>query len=149
MVDGGAGATEQTADLELVRVCVAPEGCFGVLCIDGVPVGPVSLERTYPLVENLPRGAQFVKIPPGRYRCVRTTFHRGGYESFEITGVVGHSRLVFHIANEEGELDGCVGVGLRFSPYGPGILDSRRGFELFMSLVHGRPFFDLVVRVVA
>jgi hypothetical protein len=73
-------------------------------------------------------------------------FNRGGYESFEIIGVVGHDDLKFHIANEELDVDGCIGIGLRYSPYKPGILDSRRGFDLFMSLVHGRPFFDLVVR---
>jgi hypothetical protein len=73
-------------------------------------------------------------------------YHRGGYESFEITGVVGHSRLLFHILNREIESEGCVGVGLKFSPFEPAILESRRGFELFMSLVHGQPSFDLNVR---
>lgn len=148
-MDGAAGSgTERPADIELVRVCVAPEGAFSVLLIDGVPAGPVCLERTYPLVENRPRGPQFVKIPAGRYRCVRTTFHRGGYPSYEVSGVLGHSRLLFHVANDEADLDGCIGVGMRFGLLRgiPAVLDSREGFSEFLRLTRGRESFELLVR---
>jgi hypothetical protein len=127
---------------------VAPDGCFGVLLIDGIPAGPVTLERTYPLAESRPGGPQFVKIPAGRYRCERTTFFRGGYESYEVTGVVGHSRLLFHQGNDEGDTEGCILVGSRFGWLGsrPAVLDSRNGFSEFMRLAHGRSGFDLLVR---
>ena len=131
-------------DLELVRVSIQPEGCFGVLLVAGLPAGPVTLERTYPLTASAPRGPQLVKIPPGRYRCARSYFHRGGYDSYEVTGVIGHDQLLFHIANEELDLDGCIGVGQRFSRFA--IRESRLGFAQFMQLMGGRQSFDLLVR---
>ena len=148
MVDGGAGSASERADLELVRVAVAPDGCFGVLLIDGIPAGPVSLERTYPLAESAPRGPQFVKIPAGRYRCRRTIYQRGGYDTFEVTGVLGHSRLLWHAGNVEGDSEGCILVGQRFGWFGsrPAVLDSRLGFAEFMRLTHGRSGFDLLIR---
>lgn len=146
-LDGSAGSgSEREPDLELVRVAVHPSGAFGVLLIDGRPCGPVTLERTYPVDPIKPLGAQYVKIPAGRYRCVRTMYHKGGHESFEVLGVVGHSDLKFHRLNEEMESDGCIGVGMRFSALGPKIEDSRRGFDVFMSLMHGRQSFDLLVK---
>ena len=123
---------------------VAPEGCFGVLLVAGLPAGPVTLERTYPLSDSAPRGPQFVKIPPGRYHCVRTHFIRGNYSTFEVTGVTGHSRLLFHVANEESDVDGCIGVGQRFSRFA--LRESRLGFAEFMQLMGGRQSFELVVR---
>lgn len=148
MVDGGAGSASERADIELVRVAIAPEGCFGVLLIDGVPAGPVTIERTYPLVESRPRGPQFVKIPSGRYRCVRTMYHRGGYESFEVTGVLGHSRLLWHAGNVEEDSEGCILVGQRFGFLSgrPCVISSRLAFGEFMRLTGGRQSFDLLVR---
>lgn len=148
VVDGGAGASERPADFELVRLCVAPDGAFGVLLVDGVPAGPVTLERTYPLAESHPRGPQFVKIPGGRYRCVRTWYYRGAVETFEVVGVVGHSRLLFHAGNAELDSEGCILVGRRFGFLGgkPAVLDSREGFREFIRLTNGRPSFDLAVR---
>jgi len=139
-----AAGPEARADLELVRVSIAPEGCFGVLLVAGLPAGPVTLERTYPLADSAPRGPQFVKIPPGRYRCVRSYFNGGRYDSYEVTGVTGHDRLLFHIANEESDLDGCIGVGQRFSRFS--IRESRLGFAQFMQLMGGRESFELLVR---
>ena len=144
----GASGPEARADLELVRVSIAPEGAFSVLLQDGVPLGPVALERTYPVASSMPRGPQFLKIPAGRYRCKRTRFLRGGYETFEITGVVGHSRLLFHAGNVEDDSEGCVLVGQRFGRVGsnPGVLSSRMGFAEFMQSMGRREVFDLLVR---
>jgi hypothetical protein len=150
-VDGAGGVGSERADLELVRVAVAPEGAFSVLLVDGVPAGPVCIERTYPVVESRPRGPQFVKIPAGRYRCVQTVFAKGGYPTFEVTGVTGHNRLLFHRGNAEGDSEGCILVGQRFGSLGasPAVLSSAIGFSEFMRLARGRPFFDLVVRGVS
>ena len=65
----------------------APEGAFGVLFQDGLPFA-LTLEHTY----ADPR----VKIPAGLYDCRSSYFHRGGYDAYEITGVAGHTRLLFH-----------------------------------------------------
>lgn len=131
-------------------MAVAPEGAFGVLLIDGVPAGPVCLERTYPVAESYPRGPQFVKIPPGRYLCRRTVYYTGGYDTYEIAGVAGHSRLLFHAGNEELDSEGCILVGERFGWLGvrPAILQSRSGFREFMRLLAGRRAFELEVRSV-
>lgn len=135
-------------DLELVRLCTAPEGCFGVLLIDGIPIGPVTLERTYPVVESRPRGPQYVKIPRGQYRCIRTKYYTGNYDTFEVTGVPGHSRLLFHAGNVEFDSEGCILVGRRFGLLQgqPAVLESIRGFGDLMALLANKPSFDLVVR---
>lgn len=148
-MDGAAGSGSERPDLELVRVSVAPEGAFSVLLIDGVPAGPVCLERTYSVAESTPRGPQFVKIPPGIYDCRRTVFYRGGYDTYEVTGVVGHSRLLFHRGNAELDSDGCILVGRRFGFLGgtrAAVLESVEGFHDFMRLTWGRPAFALRVR---
>jgi hypothetical protein len=132
----------------LVRVGIAPEGAFGVLCIEGVPIGPVSLERTYPVADSTPRGPQFVKIPPGTYVCQRTRFHKEGMETFEITGVTGHSRLLFHSGNQEIDSDGCILVGQRFGLLRgqPSVLESRLGLGQLFAMFGGRRVFLLRVR---
>ena len=143
------------ADLELVRTSVREDGAFGVLqALDsprGQPGRPIAvcLERTYPL-PDAPSGAQFLKIPIGLHRCVRTVFHRGGYETFEVI-VPGHDRLLFHVANVEQrilDLDGCVGVARRFGLLNgqSAILDSRLGFEDFMTWAGDRQSLYLQVR---
>lgn len=127
----------QDPELELVRVAVAPEGAFGVLLSGGVPLGPVTLERTYPLSMTSPYGPQFVKIPAGHYLCRPTTFWHGGYKTFEVTGVLGHDRLLFHKLNTETESEGCIGIGQRFGTLGgiPAVLQSNLGFAQFLQAV--------------
>jgi hypothetical protein len=137
-------------DLELVRVSVRDDGAYGVLLArhplgqPGVPIA-VSLERTYPL-PDAPHSSQLLKIPAGRHRCVRSYFFGGRYESFEIL-VFGHDRLLFHVANVEGELDGCVAVGRRFGVLSGknAVLESREGFQDFMLWAGQRHAFDLRV----
>ena len=51
------------------------------------------------------------RIPAGAYVCRRTRFHRGGYDTFEVTGVRGRSLIKFHRANTEEDVEGCLGVG--------------------------------------
>jgi hypothetical protein len=106
------------------------------------------LERTYPLADSERRGPQLVKIPQGTYHCERTRYHRGGYDTFEIAGVPGHSRLLFHAGNVEADSEGCVLLGQRFgfSRGSPGVLQSRMAFAEFMSVMGFRPNFRLEVR---
>jgi hypothetical protein len=109
------------------------EGAFGVLLAGSIL--PLSLGRTYPKDDADPRGEQFVKIPPGRYVCRRTYFHRGGFDTYEVTGVEGHSRLLFHKGNVEADSEGCILVGQRFDQWGrPAVLESALAFSVFMRL---------------
>ena len=136
------------SDLELVRVAISEAGCFGVLVHRGVPLGQVTLERTWPIAESEPSGAQLVKIPAGKYVCKRTHFIRGGYDTYEVTGVVGHSRLLFHRGNHERDSDGCILVGQKFGSrfMAPGVEMSALGFGEFMTWTDGRESFELEVR---
>ena len=124
--------------VELIRVAVLPEGAFGVLKVHGRPVA-LALERTY---ENLE-----VKIPAGAWRCAPTTYHKGGYATWEIL-VPGHSRLLFHRGNYEADSEGCILVGRAFE--GTWLSGSRAGFGAFEHEVTGpdgeRREFTLEVR---
>ncbi len=126
---------------ELVRLPAAPEGAFGVLLQDGLPFG-LTLERTYADLH--------VKIPAGRYVCRSSYFHGGGYDTYEITGVRGHSRLLFHKGNVEDDSEGCILVGRRFGELNgkPAVLESALAFDEFMRRTGGRQGFDLRVREV-
>lgn len=136
------------SDLELVRVAVSEAGCFGVLVAHGVPLGQVTLERTEPADPSAPTGAQLVKIPDGKYVCRRTYFIRGGYDTYEVTGVIGHSRLLWHKGNHERDSDGCILVGQKFASrlLAPGVELSSLGFHEFMLWADGRESFELEVR---
>jgi hypothetical protein len=62
--------------------------------------------------ENLGNKANVSCIPAGLdYLCQRTTYHTGGYETFEITGVPNRTRILWHVANTEEDVEGCVGPG--------------------------------------
>ena len=144
--------TEQRpeADLELVRTSIREDGAFGVLQALQVPPGqdgiPIALtcERTYPLPDSK---AQMLKIPAGRHRCTRDYFYRGRHETFLIH-VAGHDRLLFHKANTEDEIEGCIAIGRRFGLlHGkPAILESADGFAEFMAWAGRRQLFTLLVR---
>lgn len=123
-----------TALITVKRVAKLDEGVFGAILHLGVPFA-VTLERSYGLDP---------KIPAGIYTCVATRYHRGGYPTFEVTGIDGHSRLLFHKANWETDLEGCVGIGEGFA-----VLDGRlaiaqsgAGFGEFMQKVGHLPSFQ-------
>ena len=52
-------------------------------------------------------------IPAGSYRLHRTIYQKHGYETFEVTGVPGRSRILIHPGNTEEDTQGCILVGLR------------------------------------
>ena len=124
-----------SALVKVKRVALLEEGCFGVILHLGVPFA-VTLERTF--------GLDTV-IPAGVYDCVARRYNRGGYETFEITGVIGHSLLLFHKGNWETDLQGCVAIGESFA-----VLDGRLaiaqsgdGFAEFMRKVGDLPTFKV------
>jgi len=130
------------ADFDLVRVAVHESGCYGVLTETDAPPFATTLERTY----SLPEGKQHVKIPPGLWTCRRTYFNRGGYWTYEIAGVPGHSRLLFHKGNAETDSEGCVLLGSAFATAWLGVTASAMAFNEFMRRARERPYFLLDVR---
>lgn len=104
--------------LTLLRKERVPDGVFGeMLVVEEIE----ARDRAYPpdLVlhtveddwrDNLPRESC---IPAGVYTLHRTLYLKHGYETFEVMGVKGRSRILIHPANTEEDLEGCIGVGLR------------------------------------
>lgn len=74
----------------------------------------VTLQHAY---EQADTGKWLPKIPPGTYTCQRgmhSLHHYNGgfpFATFEITGVPGHSGLLFHPGNFDADSIGCVLCG--------------------------------------
>jgi hypothetical protein len=126
--------------LTIKRVSIIDPGAFGVMLLDDVPFA-VTLERTYDLDAR-----EVVKIPPGIYRCTKTTYYKGDYPTYEIH-VPGHSRILFHKANVETQLEGCIAIGEEFGVLynKPAVLRSGRGFDEFMQKMSHLEYFDLTI----
>lgn len=94
------------------------------------------------------------KIPPGTYRCVRGhhTIGHGVHahliETFEITGVAGHTGLLVHPGNWQSASEGCECTGRAFaeSAQGEMVTHSEETFEAFMAMQEGLDEFTLTVR---
>ena len=103
----------------------------------------VTLEHSY---NNKP------KIPDGTYICKRG-MHRlhsmtEDFETFEITGVEGHTNILFHVGNYNADSEGCVLLGKSIGHMLKGgrmICASKQAFEAFMKLQEGCDEFSLVV----
>lgn len=138
--------SQAAPEFELVRIRRQPAGCFGVLLHHGYPFA-VTLERTY----ELPGGDQMVKIPPGVWSLQSRYFHRGGYDSYEVVNVPGHSLLLLHKGNAEDDSEGCILIGRRFGELwdskldaaAPAVLESALGFDDFMRRSGGRSELSL------
>jgi hypothetical protein len=51
-------------------------------------------------------------IPAGTYTIRRTIYHKHDYPTFEVADVDGRTRILFHPANTEEDVEGCIGLGL-------------------------------------
>lgn len=92
------------------------------------------------------------KIPNGTYTCVRGMHRLHGmtedFETFEVTGVEGHSNLLFHVGNYNEDSEGCILVGEQVGQKlngGKMITNSKVAFKQFMGLQAGVDSFTLVV----
>lgn len=121
------------------------DGIFSeLLSEDGTRVG-ATLEHAYPsgdgFLPKLPRGAT--------YTCVRGQHqleHGAPFITFEITGVPGHSGILFHVGCFNQDSNGCVLVGdMVVKPATWWINRSRDTFEKLMLALDGVDSFDLEV----
>ena len=134
---------------ELRRTAYRYDGVFGVFTFEG-DIAPfmVTLEHGY---EN---GAEVCmpKLPKGEYKCVRGVhqLHDGKpFETFEITGVEGHSGILFHAGNFNRDSEGCVLCGRQVVSQPDGskmITGSRDKFTDFMQRLTGINEFILEVK---
>lgn len=135
-------------NLTLCRVAQRYNKVWGVLVgWDSIPLG-VTFERAY--ATNDPASPALVsmtdmrpKFGPGSYTCSKAFFHRGKYDTYEIS-VPGHERILFHIGNTVKDTEGCILIG---ESYGiDGIYGSRNGFAKFMNHLNGAAAFELEVK---
>lgn len=110
------------------------EGSFGVIDCEGVPFA-VTLEN-YKL-----------RIPKGEYICKKAHYYGGGYDTYEITGVVGRTHILFHKGNVQDNSLGCILLAESFGTLNSkiAVLDSKGGFQEFMAKCNGAEEVRLVV----
>ncbi len=93
--------------LVLTRNKLQEDGIFSTLTDEHGAVLAKTAEHSY---NNKP------KLTNGTYKCVRSPHRLHGmtsdFETFEITGVSGHSNILYHWGNfPQHDSDGCVLVG--------------------------------------
>lgn len=151
-----ATAEHPTPRLTLQRLVVEDFGALGVLktsTANGEPerILTCTLERTYRTAADAgvaqryerPAGPQFVKVQHGLWTCQRSWFARGGYRTFEVMAP-GHSQIKFHKGAIEEHSEGCILLGMAFTP--SGISLSTDALARFLHYTLGFPSFLLEVR---
>jgi hypothetical protein len=129
-------------DLVLKRMRRDESGIYGNLIDSNDRLLAVTLEHAYwnDIVWE-------TKIPSGVFTCVRGEHQLKGHDepfiTFEITGVSGHTGLLFHCGNFDEDSSGCILVGLNFGPNC--IQNSRVAFERFMQVQEGLDSFQLTI----
>lgn len=98
-------------NLKLIRKQYRFDGIFSELRDESGNLVAVTLEHAYPN----DHGGFEPKIPVGVFTCVRGAHRLRGmaqdFLTFEITGVEGHSNLLFHWGNYNHDSEGCILVG--------------------------------------
>jgi hypothetical protein len=136
--------------LTLKRNQYRSDGIYGELLDDRGSHLWVTLEHAYQ-VSDTPRLFQ-PKVLGGSYDCVRGEHRLASMENpfitFEITGVEGHTDILFHMGNYNEDSHGCVLLGRQIGNRmngGKMITDSKRSFEAFMTMLDGLDSFTLEV----
>lgn len=136
-------------DLKLIRKEYRSDGIFSELIseVDGVLIAH-TLEHAY----EDGQGGYAPKIPMGTFTCVRGQHRLEGmtedFTTFEITGVDGHSNLLFHSGNFNRDSSGCLLLGAAEVTSEGGIrmvTASRATFAKFMELQADVDTFNLTV----
>lgn len=134
--------------MRLIRTAFLVDGIFGRLYNDnGVPIA-YTLEHSYLQSD----GTYFPKLNAGEHKCVRGThqLHNGiPFETFEITGVPGHSNILFHSGNFNADSEGCILLGHNITYDSPSqkhmITTSKITFQEFMQTLENINEFQLTV----
>ena len=134
-------------DLTLTRKQYRADGIFGELSdADGKTLF-VTLEHAYEQQD----GTFVPKIPTGTFVCQRGPHRLHGmtsdFTTFEITGVEGHSNILFHWGNFNKDSEGCILLGKTVANTGADemVTSSRAAFADFMAMQEGLDTFTLTV----
>lgn len=126
--------------LNIKRVATGKYGTWGAMLFKDIPFA-VTLEDPDKHLE------------PGVYRCMRSYYYRGDYETFEIHNK-SMTRVLFHkgnwatnFNNKRDDSDACILIGESFEPVidTVGIKDSTHGFNEFMKLFANTDRFVLKI----
>lgn len=138
-------------NLVLTRKQRRPDGIFSELRDEEGNLVAQCLEHAYP--SAFPEGSGYEpKVPNGSFQCQRGMHRlegmRGPFVTFEVTGVPGHSNILFHCGNYQCDSMGCVLLGQAVEACGPRqmITNSRTTFAQFMELQRGLDQFTLTVQ---
>lgn len=138
-------------NLKLIRHEFRVDGIFGDLYDDKGNTIIFTLEHVYDVLLDK-KYVYAPKLPDGVYQCVRG-YHKlegmmSAFETFEITGVPGHTGILFHQGNYNRDSTGCVLLGLGQGgalPSGKMLVRSRDAFNAFMLLQKDCDSFELTV----
>ena len=128
-------------DINLHRFRYSAQGIFSYLFDEGGGQVAVCVSHAYEIPPA--SGTYLPVVPHGTYKCVRGTHQLEGgspFTTFEITGVAGHTGVLFHPGNTELDSRGCecLGTALGDILTNEGMLDavlnSREAFQQFLLL---------------
>ena len=127
--------------MRLLRSEFRDDGIIGTLYNEQGDQLAVTLEHAY---DGQP------KLPAGHYLCKRGKHqlkHSDPFETFEVTGVTGHTGILFHTGNWNKDSDGCILLGrtVTGSTEGWMITNSHLTFAYFMHDLVGVDAFLLTV----
>ena len=118
--------------LSLIRFAYLDTGTFGHLWL---PSGVVLHTVERPWLFNKPRVSC---IPEGTYKLAPRHFFRGGYDTYEVTGVPGRRYILFHIANWPTDVEGCIGLGTEIANDFSMVKNSKVAFDMFKKELEDR-----------
>lgn len=124
--------------LTLTRTDFEEYGIMGELVDNAGKLSLSTLEHSF---DNKP------KLYDGTFTCVRGVHELHNavpFETFEITGVRGHTGILIHVGNYNADSDGCVLVGMDRND--EMITHSTIAFSKFMGLLDGQSTFTLIVK---
>ena len=135
-------------DLILRRTDYLESGIFGELLKDDNSHFCYTLEHPY----DSGNGSYEPKVLEGIYKCVRGQHQLARmsfpFETFEITNVPGHTNILFHVGNYNGDSEGCVLLGMNaYENNNPALItQSNKAFQKFMDLQKYVDEFTLTVK---
>lgn len=136
-------------NLSLTRISFRSDGIFSKLTTASGAELAVTLEHAFPSVDGT---CWTPKIPNGVYTCKRGMHQLPNgappFETFEITGVAGHTGLLFHIGNKNADSEGCVLPGSMISTQPDGskwVMNSGLTFSSLMRVQADCNEFQLTV----
>jgi hypothetical protein len=130
-------------DLTLTRQEAKDTGIFSILTDTDGNIVAYTLEHAYQDAD----GNWSPKIYNGTFTCVRGQHRLASmtedFTTFEVTGVEGHSNILYHPGNTEQDSHGCILLGE--ARVGDSITHSKITFNKFMELQKGLDTFTLTV----